>query len=418
MEKFILADLFVSEELERAILASISLSSELFFSFSDRLKSDAFVFLRADAENLKEQMAAGQEASREEWRPFVVPPEQLPEKVAALLDLQKKRALAHHLQQAMELMRTEARASAVKRHLEDAIGAYNATEKVSSSARMTSVEEMIPSIIDELKKRYQKVQEEGTQVVGLPTGLKWLDEQLGGLNEGLVVLGAPPGAGKTTFALSLCRNISAMGNCALFVTFEETPERLAAKAIAASAGLELKRFQDALSDPAILEQEAFRIGQQLRGLFILEGNTKLSLPEIKARFEYAKQKRKAKNGVIVIDYLQRACSAMEASGEYRHMLDQLLGQLRELALSIKAPMLIIAAQNRSGQGSSSLTSFRDSSGCEYSADVALLLCENSEGNPGNGIRAIDLVIAKNRFGAIGKTTLFFNPAIGTFSEEQ
>ena len=142
----------------------------------------------------------------------------------------------------------------------------------------------------------------------------------------------------------------------------------------------------------------------------------MSLPEIKARFEYAKQRTRTKTGLIVVDYLQRACSAMEGAGEYRHVLDNLLGQLRELALSLKVPMLIIAAQNRSGQGSPSLTSFRDSSGCEYSADVALLLCENNDLQPGNGNRAVELVIAKNRFGSTGKTTLLFNPAIGTFSE--
>jgi len=418
MEKFILADLFASQELERSIIATIAASPHLYFTVADRLDLNTFVFLRADYHWLSAEIPDGRSTERQDLKSFVVSEPDLEAKVRKLVDLQRRRAIAGPMQAAMELIRTEVGVEEIKDCLEVAIEAYEATLKRTLTSRMSSVEDMIPSIMSELKKRYQQVQEQGSPIVGVSTGIPWLDEQTGGFNEGLVVLGAPPGAGKTTFALSICRQVSAQGQCALFVTYEETPDRLAAKAIAAAAGLELKRFQDALSDPAILEQEALKVASQMRGLFILEGNSKLPLFEIKGRFEHAKAKIRAKNGLIVIDYLQRACSALEGSGEYRHLLDSMLGQLREYAIAMKVPILIIAAQNRSGQGSPSLTSFRDSSGCEYSADVAMLLCENSEGNPGNGIRAIDLVIAKNRFGATGKTTLFFNPAIGTFSEKE
>ena len=90
--------------------------------------------------------------------------------------------------------------------------------------------------------------------LGLQTGIPKLDALTGGLQTGLHVLAAEPGAGKTTLCLQWAREAAARGIPALFLTFDETPERLALKTLCAAAELEQKDFAEGRGDLAALEQ--------------------------------------------------------------------------------------------------------------------------------------------------------------------
>ena len=86
-------------------------------------------------------------------------------------------------------------------------------------------------------------------------------------------------------------------------------------------------------------------------------------------------------------------------------------------------MLALSSQNRAqghygnGKGVAALDSLKESGDLEYMADVVLFLTEAPERQARPPARAVDLTLAKNRHGDIGKLALIFRPDLGTLREE-
>lgn len=60
-----------------------------------------------------------------------------------------------------------------------------------------------------------------------PTGIKFLDKQLGGgLSNGINVIGSQSGVGKTSFSMMLCKKLHENSYNVLHLTFEDDPENI------------------------------------------------------------------------------------------------------------------------------------------------------------------------------------------------
>ena len=126
---------------------------------------------------------------------------------------------------------------------------------------------------------------------------------------------------------------------------------------------------------------------------------------------------KSNKCLIMVDYLQRWAAANKEFCDFRHIVSGLVTELRELALRLECPVVVVSSQNRTGQGTSSLISLKESGDLEYAADTALFLVENKDRMAKQSWRAIDLKIEKNRYGDKGIIHLMFNPELGLFFEE-
>ncbi len=67
-------------------------------------------------------------------------------------------------------------------------------------------------------------------------------------------------------------------------------------------------------------------------------------------------------------------------------------------------------------GAAALDSLKESGDLEYTADAVLFLTQAKESQATPPARAVDLTLAKNRNGDIGKVELIFRPDIGDFRE--
>ncbi len=413
-----LADQFIDPELEKSLLAALLQNPEqIYFNVIDYLSESTF------SVHAKEfLLIANAIVDRKPLPLFENNSEPHPDPEAAakrLAELYEKRIMAAHIQQFIIDLREGKSSSELKSMMESGLTEVEQAVRQLRNGLVTSLVDLLPEVLADLKKRRLVAETSGSNVVGLPTGFPKLDELLGGLPcEGaLITIAAPPGYGKTSFALNVLRNVVAAGYPSLFCSFEETLPRLAAKCLASAAGLELKRFQDGLSDPSPMEEAARRFGLSLQHLYLHEGNHKTTLSEIKAKFLRIINKTGAKSGCIAIDYLQRSINSVNQNGEYRHHIDSYVGQIRELSIRLRAPIIMISAQNRASMGSGSLSSFRDSSSIEYSSDVAMFLVPDNNRMVEDPCRALSLVVAKNRFGQADKSIpLIFNAALGTFTE--
>ena len=255
--------------------------------------------------------------------------------------------------------------------------------------------------------------------LGLQTGIPKLDALTGGLQTGLHVLAAEPGAGKTTLCLQWAREAAARGIPALFLTFDETPERLALKVLCAAAELEQKDFAEGRGDLAALEQARREWGERLSALYFIEGAATMTVSQLRARTMQAIERHEASSAFVVVDYVQRwAGGRYQGGGEFRHDIGKLTGELRdELANPLRIPVLAVSSQNRAGQNTAQFLSLAESSSLEYTGDTVMFLVEDKKGTAIYPNRAVKLVVRKNRFGDMGEVPLIFAPHRGQMREE-
>jgi hypothetical protein len=131
------------------------------------------------------------------------------------------------------------------------------------SGQAVSVFDLLPEVVKEMASRKEAVKETGTAAIGLQTGISRLDKQLGGLQEGVHILGAEPGKGKTTFTLQLAAKVGERFP-ALFISFEESLDRLALKALCQQASLEMKRYADGYGEIEKLQRAVQEFGRRLK----------------------------------------------------------------------------------------------------------------------------------------------------------
>lgn len=404
---------FTRPDLEQALLAAVAAQPDLYWQILDILPPEALTETRQAWEDLTQAIQQGTPL------PFVEgTPASDPIAVAReLASLYQKRLLAEVAQRFLTDLRGNAEAAELIVELETELAKVQQAVRELRAGQVVALPELLPLVVADVAARRQAVKERGAAAVGLPTGIPTLDKLLGGLQPGLFLLAAEPGMGKTTFTLQLAAYVAQTGYPALFVSFEESLSRLALKAICARARLESKKFADGYGDPTELEQAVSEHGPRLQALYFVEGTARLTVPELKAKALQLMARWKTNRCLVVVDYLQRWAAGRREFTDFRHIVSGLVSELRELALRLDSPILVISSQNRPGQGAASLTSLKESGDLEYSADAALFIVEAKNRSATPPARAVDLVLEKNRFGDKGTVKLIFRPDIGTFAEE-
>ena len=244
----------------------------------------------------------------------------------------------------------------------------------------------------------------GRGFAGLPTGLSSIDKALGGLQTGLHILAAEPGAGKTALALNIASNIARTAAPVIYASFDETADRLALKVLAARSGICMSDMT-AGKVPLAKVAEAFeQYGTSLERLSFMPADSSITPTDLIEQLRDRLAHHKASSGLLVVDYLQPWAAVMAAGKhtEFRMAVGAVALELRRVAVETRCPVLLISAQNRTGQGTASMTSLRESSDLEYGADSIMLLTRDEMAVVGTDKRAITLTLAKNRFGQSGQ----------------
>lgn len=428
MTQYHFEDNFRSEELEAGLLVALTREPDRFWDVADLLPAKAWTVHRNRFIQVLEIIGKGsRDFSSVDLPKAGADGISITEAARTLEDLFRKRLWARELQNSFEALNQSLKngqtATELISEYESGLAKVAQTFKELESGKMKSGGDLLPKVVEEARAKWALLKSTGRKFIGLPTGLKSFDELLGGLQEGIHLLAAEAGKGKTTFALQMALNV-AKENCpVLFVTFEESVERLAMKALCHLAKLEAKSFFDGFGDPGKLEQARVKNGHEMENLYFLWGDSRLDVSAVEAMALKLKSQYKTDRCLIVIDYLQKWASTKKNFTDFRHVVGALAGNLRELSHGLKIPILAICSQNRPGQDVASLTSLKECGDLEYVADSVTFLISGKDDrndklqlNSSGKKRAVDLEVKKNRFGDIGRVELVFEPAKGRFGE--
>jgi replicative DNA helicase len=278
-------------------------------------------------------------------------------------------------------------------------------------------------------------------LVPIASGFVPLDKTIGGgMRPGeLLLIGGAQGAGKTTLALQMARNMAASGQATvLYVCFEHDEEYLIQRLVAmesALAGLPQKagavKIQEVKKEVVGAYTASAETGQRAKlganprlrpsleriarygsNLFLMRGTaTHSTIDNLRQLVE---EHRADGDGhrrmVLFVDYLQKVPVIPEPSDE-AEKVTRIVGGLKDIALAELIPVVAIVAADREGLKAKRLRNhhLRGSSAINYESDIILILNDkynivakvNIEFNPYQAQRYRDWVVVtveKNRGG--------------------
>lgn len=262
------------------------------------------------------------------------------------------------------------------------------------------------AFLEEMQRR----NEAGGQLIGLSTGWEHLDDRIGGLRAGdLVIVAGRPSMGKSTFALNIVRHNAAVEKVpSLIFSMEMSAEQLVEKLTADIGKINLKSLRRGL----LSEEEWARFTPasltiQNAPLFI-DDRGGLSIPQMRARAHEIKRKT-GHLGLIMVDYLQ----LMTAKAENRtNEITKISGGLKALGKEFKCPVIALSQLNRSVEMRADkrpmMSDLRESGAIEQDADIIIFpFREGYYENPDDPDPLTEIIFGKMRMGERGSEGLEF-----------
>lgn len=266
--------------------------------------------------------------------------------------------------------------------------------------------------------------ESETGTLGLPSGIKGLDNQLSGFIGGkMYLLGARPSMGKSALAQQIAEYV-AKTKQVLFFSLEMSTKEYTSRSIYRRSGFNQEHLTVQKERQEEILQAFSKAGEELSNLKLhIIDDSNATLKTVEKNILQCKQQFGACD-FIVIDYLQLMEPVdKRITDDYKIVTDNSQG-LKRLARKYNIPILALCQLSRNLEGRADkrpiLADLRDSGSLEQDADVVMFLYRDELYNPTNAFSRgkADLYIAKNRAGRRGVNIRFiFNATKVEFTEE-
>ena len=252
--------------------------------------------------------------------------------------------------------------------------------------------------------------------VGVPCGIGELDRMITGLNKSdLIILGARPGMGKTSFALNIARNVAVnAGKTVCFFSLEMTRDQLAQRLLSSEAAIKSEKLRTG----ELTSDEWTRLAQAADNLskaeIYIDETSSVTVPKMQAKL-----RRMKRVDLVVVDYLGLMRSARPTDNRVQEISD-ITRNLKLMAKELKVPVIACAQLSRGTEvkGKShipALSDLRDSGSIEQDADIVLFLYrenyydnEKKEDEDMSDPNSSFCIVAKNRHGETGKIQLHWD----------
>ncbi len=251
---------------------------------------------------------------------------------------------------------------------------------------------------------------DGKITIGIPTGIKNLDNIIGGLRKSdVIILAARPSVGKTSCALSIALNVARQGGTVAVFSLEMGGEQLNDRFLAMDSGVDLFKLNNGINNK---ELQALESGiERLKAINIIVDDT--ASPTITdIRRTCRRFKARGKLSLVIIDYLQLIRSTK--NGSVNEQTAEISRGLKLIAKELDVPIIALSQLNRQIEGRDTkavkLSDLRDSGAIEQDADIVIAINRMSDLMKTNDVNdkttsdkelPLQLSVLKHRNGPIG-----------------
>lgn len=269
------------------------------------------------------------------------------------------------------------------------------------------VKEVLISVYEHLKQL--RDDPEGSK--GTPSGFSDLDKLLVGFNAGdLVLIGARPGMGKTSFAMNIATMAAARTKKAVAVfSLEMSCEQLVTRMISSEAMVDSYNLRTGKLTNEEWTNIADAAGRLAECDILIDDTSGITVTGMKAKL------RREKNlGMVIVDYLQLMQSDRRIDNRVQEVSD-ISRNLKLMAKELGVPVITCAQLSRAPESRTGnrpqLSDLRDSGAIEQDADIVMFLYrpeyykagenapKSDNGEPLQNIAQV--IVAKNRHGSTG-----------------
>lgn len=291
---------------------------------------------------------------------------------------------------------------------------------VLSGAKATS---KLPYLkeLQEKQEKYQNRRPEDSGITGMATHFVDLDKLVNGFSpSNLMILAGRPSMGKTSLALNIAENICFKSNLPVGIfSLEMTAEQLIHRIICSQSGVESNKLRTG-SLNGLEFQKVVSVVHSLQAYsMIIDDQPSLKITDLRAR---ARRMKEAYNiEFLVIDYLQ----LLSGSGNFRSQenrqieISEVSRLLKTLARELGIPVLCLSQLSRKVEERTGhrpmMSDLRESGSIEQDSDLVMFIVRREYYDPYDKPGMAELIIAKNRHGAIGHVDLAFRKEIAQFA---
>lgn len=280
----------------------------------------------------------------------------------------------------------------------------------------TQIDPVIHQAVDIL----QKAAANTTGLTGIPTGYTRLDDITSGWqNSDLIIIAGRPAMGKTSFALSLAKNIAVDARMPIaFFSLEMNKVQLVDRLISNVCEIEGKKIMNGQLSSAEWERFDRNINKLMGTPIYIDDTPGMSIFELRTKARRLVREKGVK--AIMIDYLQLMNANGSRFGNRQEEVSTISRSLKGLAKELDIPVLALSQLNRTVEGREGLegkrpqlSDLRESGAIEQDADMVMFVHRPEyyhlyQDEKGNDLRGkAEIIIAKHRKGATGTVLLNF-----------
>lgn len=289
----------------------------------------------------------------------------------------------------------------------------------------------VDPVINKAIEMLQKAAETAGGLTGVPTGYTKLDEKTSGWQKSdLVIIAGRPAMGKTSFALSLAKNIAVDYKFPIaFFSLEMSNIQLVNRLISNVCSISGSKMLNG----QLSHDEWERLDKDIRKLqgspIYIDDTPGLSIFELRTKARRLVREKGVK--IIMIDYLQLMNANGMRFGSRQEEVAKISQSLKGLAKELDIPILALSQLNRTVEGREGvegkrpqLSDLRESGAIEQDADMVMFvhrpeyyhIFQDDKGRDLHGMAQI--IIAKHRKGATGDVLLTFKGEFTRFQNPE
>lgn len=254
---------------------------------------------------------------------------------------------------------------------------------------------------------------------GQPTGFSDLDKVLVGMGPGdLILVGARPGMGKTSFTMNVATKVAQYSKKAVCVfSLEMSAEQLASRMLSSEALVDSYALRSGNLSNDDWEKLARASSMLSECEILIDDTAGMTVTGMKAKL------RRVKNlGLVVIDYLQLMQSDRRIDSRVNEVAE-ISRNLKLLAKDLRVPIITCAQLSRGPESRNDkrpmLSDLRDSGAIEQDADVVMFLYRDEyydAADKKDGIQnTAEIIVAKNRHGSTANVKMGWFGAFTKFT---
>ena len=262
----------------------------------------------------------------------------------------------------------------------------------------------IREVLVDVHGHLKEMQDNPEKLQGTSTGFSGLDNVLVGMGDSdLILVGARPGMGKTSFVLNIGTNVAIKTKKTVCIfSLEMSCEQLVSRVLSSEAMVDSYALRSGRLEAEDWDKIAAASSKLAGSDILIDDTTGLTVTGMKAKL------RRVKNlGLVIIDYLQLLQSDRRNDNRVQEV-SEISRALKIMAKELNIPVICCAQLSRDSEKRTDkkpmLSDLRDSGAIEQDADVVMFLYRdeyyNADANSQDASIA-EVIVQKNRHGSTG-----------------